>query len=91
MTNTLEIMLEILNNYPWTRLSMRIIGTIKRHVFHMVTHVFDNSNLSPEIFAIDAYKTIRYSLGHGHKHLLTILRPGFNKGFVLALNYEIRL
>ena len=39
------IVLEILKNYPWTRLSLRIIGVIKRQVFHMVTHVFDNSNL----------------------------------------------
>ena len=54
MTNTLGIMLEILNNYPWTRLSVRIIGVIKRQFFHMVTHVFDNSNLPQEIFAIDA-------------------------------------
>ena len=29
-----------LGNYPWTRLSVRIIGAIKRHFFHMVTHVF---------------------------------------------------
>ena len=45
-----ELMLEILNNYPRTRLSVRIIGVIKRQFFHMVTHVFDNSNLSQEIF-----------------------------------------
>ena len=44
MTNTLGIMLEILNNYPWTRLSVRIIGVIKRQFFHMVTHVFDNND-----------------------------------------------
>ena len=37
-------MLEILNNYPWTRPSVRIIGVIKRQFFHIVTHVFDNSN-----------------------------------------------
>ena len=47
-TNTLRIMLEILNNYSWTRLSVRIIGMIKRQFVHMVTHVFDNSNLSQE-------------------------------------------
>ena len=49
-------MLEILNNYPWTRLSVRInllIGVIKRQFFRMITHVFDNSNLLQEIFAID--------------------------------------
>ena len=45
MTNTLGIMLEILDNYPWTRLPVKIIGVIKRQFFHMVTHVFDNSNL----------------------------------------------
>ena len=46
---TLGIMLEILNNYPWTRLSVRIIGAIKRQG----NACFDNSNLSQEIFAID--------------------------------------
>ena len=49
MTNTfgtVGIMLEILSNYQWTRLSVRIIGAIKRQFFHMVTHVFDDSNLS---------------------------------------------
>ena len=50
MTNTLRIMLEILNNYPWTRLTVRIIRAIKRHFFHMVTHVFDNGNLSQELY-----------------------------------------
>ena len=30
--NTLGIMLEILNNYPWTRLSVRIIGVINASV-----------------------------------------------------------
>ena len=50
MTNTLGIMLDILNNYQWTRLSVRIIGVIKRQFFfQMVMHVFDNSNLSQEI------------------------------------------
>ena len=49
MTNTLGTMLEILNSYPWTRLSVRIIGEIKRQFFHMVTHFFYNSNLSKEI------------------------------------------
>ena len=53
MTNTLGIMLEILNNYPWTRLSVRIIGAIKRQFFHVVTLVFDNSKVLQEIFVID--------------------------------------
>ena len=47
------VMLEILNNSPWTRLSVRIIGVIKKQFFHMVMYVFGNSNLSQEIFAID--------------------------------------
>ena len=52
MTNTLAILLEISTtiNYSWTKLSVRIIGAIKRQFFHMVTHVFDNSNLSQENF-----------------------------------------
>ena len=37
------------NKYPWTRLSVRIIGVIKRQFFHMVTHVFDNRNLSQKL------------------------------------------
>ena len=45
-------MLVILNNYLWTRLSVRIIRVIDRQFFHMVTHVFDNRNLSQEIFAV---------------------------------------
>ena len=95
-------MLEILNNYPWTRLSVRIIGTIKRQSFHMVTHVFDNSNLSQEVFAIDTWGAVICSLGHGRKHMLTILaniwRPGFSwpcsyhrmEEFIIALvNYVV--
>ena len=76
-----KIMLEILNNYPRTRLSVRIIGVLKKQLFHMVTHVFDISNLSQEIFAIDIWGAVICSLGHGRKHMLTILptirRPGF--------------
>ena len=55
MTNTLGVMLEILNSYPWTRLSVRIIGAITRQCFHMIMHVFYNRNLSQEIFAIDTW------------------------------------
>ena len=62
MTNTLGIMTEILKNYPWTRLSVRIIGAIKRQFFHMVTH----SNLSQEIFAIDdTWEAVICFLGWG--------------------------
>ena len=85
MTNTLGIMLEISNNYPWTRLSV-IVGAIKRQFFHMVTPVLDNSNLSQEIFAIDieidTREAVICSLGHSRKHMLmifpTIWRPGFS-------------
>ena len=31
--------LEILNNYPWTRLSVRIRGVIKTQFFHMIMYV----------------------------------------------------
>ena len=82
MTNTLGIMLEILNNYPWTRLTVRIIGAIKRQFSHMATHLFDNSNLSQEIFAINTWRTVMCSLRHGRKHMLSILptlwRPVLN-------------
>ena len=81
MTNTLGIMLEILNNSPWTRLSVRIIGAIRRQFFfHMVTHFFDNSNLSQQIVAIDTWGAVICSLGYDCKHMLmivpTIWRPG---------------
>ena len=62
-------MLEIINYYPWTRLSV-IIEAIKRQfVFHMVMHVFDNSNLSQVIFAIDTWRAVIYALGHGRKQV----------------------
>ena len=50
------------NNYPWTRPSLTITGVIKRQFFHMVTHVFDNSNLSKEISAIDTWGAVICSL-----------------------------
>ena len=62
MKNTLGITLEIINNYPCTKLSVRIIGAIKRQFFHMVTHAFDNSNLSQEIFAIDTWRAVKPGL-----------------------------
>ena len=76
-------MLEILNNYPWTRLSVRIIGLIKRQFFHMVTHVFDDSNLSLESFAINTLRPVICSLGHGRKHMLTILPTKWRPGLML--------
>ena len=84
MTNTLGIMLEILSHYPWTRLSVRIIGVIKRQFFHMVGYVFDNSNLSQEIFAINTWGAVICSLGHGRKHMLTILRTIWRPGLTTA-------
>ena len=49
----------------------------------MITHTFDNNNLSQEIFAIDIWGAVICSLGHGRKHMLTILptiwRPGFKQ------------
>ena len=46
----------------------------------MVTHVFDNSNLSQEIFAIDTWGAVICSLEHSRKQMLTtfptIWRPG---------------
>ena len=64
--------------------TLRIIGMIKRQFFRMVMHVFDNSNLSQEIFAIDTWGAVICSLGHGRKHVLTILptiwRPGLSLG-----------
>ena len=93
MTNILRIMLEILNNYSWTRLSVRIIGVIKRQFFRMAKYVFDNSNLLQEIFAIDNWRGVICSLGHGRKHMLTIFptiwRPGLRLLFVLRIFLNI--
>ena len=84
MTNALGITLEILSNYPGSRLSVRIITAIKRQFFHMITHVFDNSNLSQEIFAIDTWRAVICSLGHGRKHMLTILPTIWRLGLSLG-------
>ena len=67
---------------------MRIIGAIKRQFFHMVTHVFDNSNLSQGMFAIDTWRAVIFSLGHGRKHMLTILPTVWRPGLMLWLNYN---
>ena len=91
MTNTLGIMLEILNNYPWTRLSVRMTGKIKRQFFHTVTHVFDNSNLSQEMFAIDTWRAVICSLGHGRKHMLTILPTVWRPGLVGKHDHFIKI
>ena len=40
----------------------------------MVTHVFDNSYLSQEIFATDTWGAVICFLGHGRKHMLTVLQ-----------------
>ena len=86
MANAVGIMLKILNNYSSTRLSVRIIGAIKRQFFHMVTHVFDNSNLSQEILAINTREAVICSLGHGRKHMLTILLTIWRPGLRINLN-----
>ena len=79
----------ILSNYPWSRLSVRIIGAIKRQFFHMVTHIFDNSNLSQEIFAIDTWRAVICSLGHGRKHMLTILPTIWRSGLKTKSDFEV--
>ena len=55
---------------------MRIIGAIKRQFLDMVTHVFDNSNVLQEIFAINTWRTVICSLGHGRKHMLRLQLHG---------------
>ena len=81
-------MLEILNNYPWTRLSVRIIGAIKRQFFHLATHMFDNSNLSQKIFAIDTWGGVIYSLGHGRQHMrTTICRLGLIQWYAIKTSF----
>ena len=73
MKNTFGIMLQILNNYLWTIIAVRMTGAIKKQFFLMVTHVFDDSNLSHDIFATNTWRAVIYSLGHGRKHMLAIL------------------
>ena len=59
-----------------------LTGVIKRQFFfHIVTHVFDISNLSQEKFAIDTLRAMICSLGHGRKHLLMILPTVWRSGF----------
>ena len=77
-----------LSNYPWTRLSVRIIEAIKTQLFRMVTHVFDNSNLSQEIFAIDTWRAVICSLGHGRKQMLTILPTIWRSGFSCVMTAQ---
>ena len=64
-------------------IGVMIIGVIKTQFFHIVMYVFDNSNLSQEIFAIDTWRAVICSLGYGRKHMLKILptiwRPGFKE------------
>ena len=59
-----------------------LLSLLKRQFFRIVTYVFDNSNLSQEMFAIDTWGAVICSLGHGRKHMLTILptiwRPGLS-------------
>ena len=81
-------MLEILSNYPWARLSV-----IKRQFFFSYGNAcFDNSNLSQEI--LQSIDTVRCSLGHGRKHMLTILpaiwRPGFKATFHLTISVRVQ-
>ena len=55
----------------------------------MVTYVFDNCNLSQDIFAINTWRAIICSLGHGRKHMLTILptiwRPRLKPGLHIVV------
>ena len=51
----------------------------------MVTHVFDDSNLSQEIFAIDTWGAVICSLGHGRKRMLTTLQALHNSQALLNL------
>ena len=71
-------------NLVWT---MRIIGVIRSHggsFFQMVTHVFDNSNLSQEIFATDTWGAVICSLGHGRKLKAWSLHSRKDRKHVLA-------
>ena len=58
----------------------------------MVTHVFDNSNLSQEIFAIDTWGAVICFLEHGRKHMLTILPTIWRPGLIVCfskLSYQM--
>ena len=46
---------------------------IKRQLFSHGNAFSDNSYLSQEIFVIDTWEAVICSLGHGRKHMLTIL------------------
>ena len=55
-------------------------------MFHMVTLVFDNRNLSQENFAIYTWRAVMYALGLSRKHVLpihrTIWRPVFRPTYI---------
>ena len=46
----------------------------------MVAHVFDNGSLS-QVFAMDTWRAVIYSLGRGPKHMLVILSTSWRTGF----------
>ena len=72
-----------------------LTGAIKRQIFPMVTHVFENSNLSQQMFAIDTWRAVIYSLGHGRKHMLailpTILRQAYESPLKIPFYHSIHL
>ena len=43
-------------------------------VFHILTHVFDNSNFSQELFAIDTWRAVICSFGHNASTCLRSFR-----------------
>ena len=57
--------------------------------FHMAAHVFDYCNLSQEIFAIDIWRAVIHSLGHGCKNMLAILPTISRPGLKLALHIVV--
>ena len=60
----------------------------------MVTYVFDNGNLSQTTFAINTWRAVICSLGHGRKHMLTILptiwRPRLKPGLHIVVRVPER-
>ena len=54
----------------------------------MVIHVFDNSNLSQEIFVIETWGAVTCSLGHGRKHMLRILPTMWRPSFKLDIPFD---
>ena len=69
--------------------TLGIMFEIRVEILKTIHGPDSNSNLSQDIFAIDTWRAVICSLGHGRKLMLTILptiwRPGFKPGLHMVV------